>query len=51
MISDNVTINSKSSVVNPKCEKLAEKLISSGRKTRDFFEAIDGECPVYLDSL
>jgi hypothetical protein len=29
--------------VNPKCDKLAEKLISSGRRTRDFFEGIEGD--------
>ena len=42
MTSENAIINSKSTVANPKCEKLAEKLIASGRKTRDFFEAIEG---------
>lgn len=34
---------SQSSDANPKCEKLVEKLISSGRKTRDFFEAIESD--------
>jgi hypothetical protein len=28
---------------NPKCDKLAEKLISSGRRTHDFFEAVEGD--------
>jgi len=28
---------------NPKCQKLIEKLISSGRKTRDFFQAVEGD--------
>ena len=29
--------------LNPKCQKLAQKLISSGRRTRDFFQDIEGE--------
>jgi hypothetical protein len=28
---------------NPKCQRLAEKLISGGRKTKDFFENIEGD--------
>jgi hypothetical protein len=28
---------------NPKCQKLADKLISSGRRTQDFFLAIEGD--------
>jgi len=34
---------SQSEVSNPKCEKLAEKLIAAGRKTRDFFQSIEGD--------
>ena len=36
-------MTSQSEVSNLKCEKLAEKLIASGRKTRDFFQAIEGD--------
>ncbi len=35
------TPNLQSPVSNPKCEKLIEKLISSGQKTRNFFQAIE----------
>lgn len=35
--------NSQSEASNPKCDKLVEKLISSGQKTRDFFETIEGD--------
>ncbi len=28
---------------NPKCKKLVDKLISSGQKTRDFYQAIEGD--------
>jgi hypothetical protein len=28
---------------NPKCQRLADKLISGGRKTKDFFENIEGD--------
>ncbi len=33
----------QSETSNPRCEKLIEKLISSGRKTRDFFQTIEGD--------
>ena len=35
--------NAQSPTSNPKCEKLVKKLISSGRNTRDFFQAIEGD--------
>ena len=34
---------SQSEATNPNCQRLADRLISSGRKTRDFFEAIEGD--------
>ena len=36
-------MTAESTSANPKSEKLVEKLISSGRRTRDFFEAIEGD--------
>lgn len=42
-MSDTQPAISKSPVANLKCEKLVDKLISSGRKTRDFFETIEGD--------
>ena len=35
--------NSQSEASNPKCHKLADKLISSGQRTRDFFQVIEGD--------
>ena len=35
--------NLQSPVSNPKCEKLIDKLISSGQKTRNFFQTIEGD--------
>jgi hypothetical protein len=36
-------MTSESQVPNPKCDKLVGKLISSGRRTHDFFEAIQAD--------
>jgi hypothetical protein len=43
MTVENPISNPQSPSANPKCDNLVEKLISSGRRTRDFFEAIEGE--------
>ena len=42
MISQFSNSNPESPIRNPRCEKLANKLISSGQNTRDFFQAIEG---------
>jgi hypothetical protein len=34
---------SNSKAANPKCKKLVEKLVSSGQKTKDFFQAVEGD--------
>jgi len=34
---------SQAATANPKCKKLIEKLISSGRKTNDFFQIVKGD--------
>ena len=34
---------SKSGASNPKCQKLVDKLISSGQKTKEFFQTIEGD--------
>ena len=34
---------SQSEATNPKCQRLVDRLISSGRKTRDFFDTLEGD--------
>lgn len=43
MTSESPVSNPPAPSANPKCEKLVEKLISSGQKTRDFFQTITGD--------
>jgi hypothetical protein len=43
MTSESPSSSAQSPSANPKCDKLVDRLISSGRRTRDFFEAIEGD--------